>query len=71
MKVQMKRKEAKACCSCGCGEAEKKRILIEYLYLDLKTCDRCIGTDKVLEETIALRDKFIPILVEKINQHIQ
>ena len=60
MKVQMKRKEAKACCSCGCGEAEKKRILIEYLYLDLKTCDRCIGTDKVLEETIrALNDALL------------
>ena len=25
-----------------------KKILVEYLYLDLKTCDRCIGTDNVL-----------------------
>ena len=26
-----------------------KKALIEYLYLDLKTCDRCIGTDRVLD----------------------
>ena len=29
-----------------------KEIKIEYLYLDLNTCDRCIGTDGVLEEVI-------------------
>ena len=27
-------------------------VVIDYLYLDLKTCDRCIGTDKILEEVI-------------------
>jgi len=35
------------CCSCG-----SKKIMVEYLYLDLKTCDRCIGTDAVLEEVL-------------------
>lgn len=30
----------------------KKEVRIEYLYLDLNTCDRCIGTDTVLEEVI-------------------
>ena len=30
----------------------KKNILIEYLFLDLNTCDRCIGADAVLEEAI-------------------
>ena len=30
----------------------KKNVLIEYLYLDLETCDRCIGADEVLEEAI-------------------
>lgn len=29
-----------------------KIVNIDYLYLDLKTCDRCIGTDVVLEEAI-------------------
>jgi len=41
------------CCSCGCStEKNKKEVRIEYLYLDLNTCDRCIGTDTVLEEVI-------------------
>lgn len=26
--------------------------MVEYLYLDLNTCDRCVGTDKVLEEVL-------------------
>ncbi|KEJ93513.1 DUF2703 domain-containing protein [Synergistes jonesii] len=30
-----------------------KEVVIDYLYLDLQTCDRCIGTDKVLEGVIA------------------
>lgn len=29
-----------------------KEISIDYLYLDLDTCDRCIGTDAVLEDVI-------------------
>ena len=28
----------------------EKSVNVEYLYLDLKSCDRCIGTDKVLDE---------------------
>ena len=36
-----------SCCSCG-----EKKILVEYLYLDLKTCERCIETDAVLEEVL-------------------
>ena len=43
---------SEACCSCGCEEASSKKITIDYLYLDLQTCDRCIGTDNILEEVI-------------------
>lgn len=43
-------------CGCGCSAEKKnthgKELRIEYLYLDLNTCDRCIGTDAVLEEVI-------------------
>jgi len=39
-------------CSCGGGQGSEKRILVEYLYLDLHTCDRCIGTDIVLDEVM-------------------
>lgn len=33
--------------------SDSKKVLVEYLYLDLKTCDRCMGTDDVLEEVMA------------------
>ena len=41
-----------ACCSCGCESASEKKIVVEYLYLDLQSCDRCIGTDNVLDEVM-------------------
>lgn len=42
----------KTCCSCGCESASEKKIVVEYLYLDLQSCDRCIGTDNVLDEVM-------------------
>ena len=42
----------KAVLSGGCKMTSKKSLRIEYLYLDLATCDRCIGTDEVLEEVL-------------------
>ncbi|MDD4688894.1 MAG: DUF2703 domain-containing protein [Eubacteriales bacterium] len=41
-----------ACCYCGCESASEKKIVVEYLYLDLQSCDRCIGTDNVLDEVM-------------------
>jgi NAD-dependent dihydropyrimidine dehydrogenase PreA subunit len=39
--------------TCGCGgEAVEKELFVDFLYLDLKTCDRCIGTDDVLLEAV-------------------
>ena len=38
-------------CRCECEPAGKK-VLVEYLYLDLETCDRCVGTDTVLERVM-------------------
>lgn len=31
-----------------------EKVLVEYLYLDLNTCDRCVGADKVLNEVLML-----------------
>lgn len=43
-------------CGCGCSadteSTSGKKLKIEYLYLDLNTCDRCVGTDAVLEEVV-------------------
>ena len=38
----------------SCCSKPDKKVLIEYLYLDLVTCDRCVGTDKVLDAVVAL-----------------
>lgn len=51
-------------CGCGCADRSetvsgKKKLQIEYLYLDLKTCDRCIGTNEVLKEVV---DTLRPVL---------
>ena len=32
----------------------EKHVKIEYLYLDVKTCERCIGTDAILDEVVAV-----------------
>lgn len=29
-----------------------RKVIIEYLYLDLNTCERCVGTDEVLNEVL-------------------
>ncbi|NTU89723.1 MAG: DUF2703 domain-containing protein [Actinobacteria bacterium] len=49
-----------AVCSCpeesvtsdGDDTSVVKIIVVEYLYLDLETCERCMGTDAVLEEVL-------------------
>lgn len=39
--------------SCrGAAASVRKKLRIEYLYLDLSCCDRCIGTDAVLEKVL-------------------
>ncbi len=49
-----KREDVEPCCcsgsNCSCEEegTEGKVIKIDFLYLDLKTCDRCMGTDDAL-----------------------
>ncbi len=40
------------CCSFSSCDSKQKRVQIDYLYLDLKTCERCVGTDKVLDEVL-------------------
>lgn len=51
-----------SCIECGTCSAKcphgvydsAKEAVIEYLYLDLKICDRCIGTENILDEVLAI-----------------
>ncbi len=36
------------------NNSNDKKANIEYLYLDLQSCDRCIGTDNVLDEVMTI-----------------
>ena len=38
--------------ACGCDCSFEKKVVVEYLYLDLQTCERCIGTNSVLDEVM-------------------
>lgn len=38
---------------CGNSEQVENIALVEYLYLDLNTCERCVGTDDILDEVMA------------------
>jgi hypothetical protein len=41
-----------AACSCGGECCASKTVLVEYLYLDLNTCERCVDTDQELREVL-------------------
>ncbi len=68
------------CCSCGpgcCGSiadiaVEKRKIAIDFLYLDLSVCTRCQGTDTSLDEALAdvskvLEATGIEVVLNKVN----
>lgn len=59
--------EESARCCCDTVSTLKKEVRIEYLYLDLKTCDRCVGTDAVLDEVVGL----IKPTLELAGYHVQ
>lgn len=51
---------------------EKKRMNIDFLYLDLSICTRCKGTDTILDEALAdvskvLEATGIEVVVNKVN----
>ena len=39
-------------CACENEAAPAKTVLVEYLYLDLNTCERCVGTDGELKDVL-------------------
>lgn len=76
----VKSMNSSGCCSCGSGcceepeknEMEKKRIIIDFLFLDLNVCARCQGTDTSLDEALSevsavLNATGVEVGVNKIN----
>lgn len=59
---------AKAC-SCGWEASSKKKIAVEYLYLDLQTCDRCIGTDAVLDKVMETLTPALELAGYEVEYH--
>lgn len=75
-----KRNTNTGCCSCSpgcCGSVQesleiKRRITIDFLFLDLSVCTRCQGTDKSLDDALSEVSKVleatgIEVIVNKIN----
>jgi len=67
-------------CSCGPGccdvskgvSMEKKRIVLDFLFLDVSVCTRCQGADTSLDEALTEVSKVleatgVEVLVNKIN----
>jgi len=64
------------CCSEGvsrcCSKRERRTVQIDFLYLDLNVCTRCIGTDASLDEAIreasgVLKTAGFDVVVNKVN----
>jgi len=56
-KVSMTLKDDVKCCKdvcCQKNDVDRREVKIDFLFLDLSTCTRCIGTDIILEN--ALKD---------------
>lgn len=52
-KKTLKNVRKKSCCSSSSGsDSIEKKVVVEYLYLDNQTCERCIGTDNILDEVM-------------------
>jgi len=73
-------KNISGCCSCApgcCGSiedivVEKRKIVIDFLFLDLSVCTRCQGTDASLDEALAEVSKVLEatgteVVLNKVN----
>jgi glutaredoxin len=80
MEMSNLKKSSKGCCSSGTGccsgiepvQSNKKRVVIDFLYLDLSTCTWCQGTEKSLEDALdevsnVLKASEIEVVLNKIN----
>ena len=64
-------------CNCGtnsncCSPKPKRQVVIDFLYLDLNTCERCCDTDKTLSDALlSVKDILNSAGIEaKINKYL-
>lgn len=84
----LKIKQQPCCSGAGCcdapdqkseaqtakSETATKKILIDFLYLDLEVCTRCQGTDQVLDDAVAdvqqiLQAAGVSVEINKVNMN--
>ncbi len=69
---------AKNSCGCGCSDSgccsppQTKKLIIDFLYLNLNICERCQGTEKNLDEAVdevsaVLTAAGYDLIVNKVN----
>jgi hypothetical protein len=69
----MTAEQNKCNCSSGCCSSSKQEIdnrdqvTIDFLYLDLNTCEPCSGTEKVLDEAVRDVEKALAATGLRIN----
>lgn len=44
--------QCEPCCDDECTVGDSEVVSIEYMYIDLESCERCVSTDQVLEQVI-------------------
>lgn len=52
----------------NCSDS-KKILQLEYLFLDLETCNRCVGTDQVLDDVVKVITPALELAGYRIKYH--
>jgi len=72
----MGQENSDCCCgsSCGCNDpvSTERKVVIDFLYLDLSVCCRCQGTDATLAEAVeevskVLQAAGVQVVINKVN----
>ena len=55
--------------NCSCCSDSKKIVRLGHLFLDLETCNRCVGTDQVLDEVIKVITPALELAGYQVEYH--
>lgn len=54
---------------CESGHSMTMKVKVEYLYLDLNTCGRCIGTDQILDSVMRVLTPSLQLAGYEVEYH--